>query len=38
MRNEIINEDKLIYITVLEDNQEGKTIGVYNDKVVLKCI
>ena len=38
MRNEIINEDKLIYITVLEDKQEGKTIGVYNDKVVLKCI
>ena len=38
LKNDCANENELIYITVLEDKQEGRTIGVYNDKVVLKCI
>ena len=38
LKNDCVNEDELIYITVLEDKQEGRTIGIYNDKVVLKCI
>lgn len=38
LKNDNMSEDKKIYITSKEDKQEGQIIGVYNDKVVLKCI
>ena len=38
MKNSITDEEKNIYVTSMDDNQEGRVIGVYNDMVVLMCI